>query len=95
MDEVFLYGWAYGSKGDKLKGKKLALAISAGMREADYQEEGKCKATIEQLILPFKTTALYSKADFRGYYILYDSHNASFETIATSAKDYIHFITNL
>jgi putative NADPH-quinone reductase len=95
LDEVFVYGWAYGSKGDKLKDKKLALAISIGMRKADYQEDGKCKVTIGQLILPFKTTALYSKADFRGYFTLYDSHNVSSDAVTTNAQEYIHYIMNL
>src|SRR5690606_12725375 len=34
IDEVVIYGWAFGSKsGYKIKGKKIALAISAGLNE--------------------------------------------------------------
>ena len=37
QDEVLTYGWAYGSKsGYKVGGKKVTLAISAGIDEREY-----------------------------------------------------------
>lgn len=96
MDDVFTYGWAYGSKGNMMKDKKIALAISAGIDEEDFQEDGEWKVTIEQLILPFKTTALYTKSDFRGHFVLYDSHNApNSDSLQKSARDYIQFAMNI
>lgn len=96
LDDVFTYGWAYGSTGDKMKDKKIALAISAGIEEVDFQEDETWKVTIEQLILPFKTTALYTKSNFKGHFVLYNSHDALHsETLEKSAKDYIQFALNL
>lgn len=96
MDDVFTYGWAYGSKGNMMKDKKIALAISAGIDEEDFQKDGEWKVTIEQLILPFKTTALYTKSDFRGHFVLYDSHNApNSDSLEKSARDYIQFAMNI
>ena len=44
LDEVLTYGWAYGKKsGYKLEGKKIALAISAGIDEQEYGVTGKYK----------------------------------------------------
>ncbi|MGE8421748.1 MAG: NAD(P)H-dependent oxidoreductase, partial [Sphingobacterium siyangense] len=41
LDEVLTYGWAYGKKsGYKLEGKKIALAISAGIDEQEYGVTG-------------------------------------------------------
>lgn len=96
LDDVFTYGWAYGSKGNSLKSKKIALAISAGIDEKDFQVDGEWKVTIEQLILPFKTTALYTKSDFRGHFVLYDSHNApNSDALEKSAQDYIKFAMSI
>lgn len=36
IDDVFTHGWAYGLNGDKLKNRKTALAVSAGIRKEDY-----------------------------------------------------------
>ncbi|MDF9843789.1 MULTISPECIES: NAD(P)H-dependent oxidoreductase [unclassified Paenibacillus] len=33
FDDVFTHGWAYGSTGDRLKGKKLGLAMSIGDKQ--------------------------------------------------------------
>jgi len=36
IDEVFTYGWAFGPNGDKLKGKKIGLAVSTGGVKDSY-----------------------------------------------------------
>lgn len=36
LDDVLTYGWAFTSKGNKLRGKELGLAISIGGAESDY-----------------------------------------------------------
>lgn len=93
LDDVFLYGWAYGSKGNELKGKKIGVALTAGLKQEDYQLDGKMKVTIEELLKPFETIALYCKADYRGYFILYDTHNSVVNnTFEGSAKEYIQFL---
>ncbi len=96
LDDVFTYGWAYGSKGNEMKGKKIALAISAGIEKDEFQEDGKWGVTIEQLILPFKTTALYTKSDFKGHFVLYDSHNAPHSAaLEKRTEEYIRFAMNI
>lgn len=96
LDDVFTYGWAYGSKGNSLKDKKIALAISAGIEEKDFQEDGEWKVTIDQLILPFKTTALYTKSNFRGHFVLYDANDTSKpDIIDNSAINYIKFAMDI
>ena len=75
IDEVFLYGWGYGSKSNGLRSKKIALVISAGIKESDFSKEGKMKVTIDELISPFRATFLYTKSNFVGYHVIYDTHN--------------------
>ncbi|CVA60798.1 General stress protein 14 [Serratia marcescens] len=42
LDDVLTYGWAYGSRsGYKMQNKKLALAVTAGVRAEDYARDGR------------------------------------------------------
>ncbi|MCC3382008.1 NAD(P)H-dependent oxidoreductase [Paenibacillus farraposensis] len=96
LDDVFTYGWAYGSKGDKLKNRKIALAVSAGIKSEDYSENGRYKHTLEEILVPFKTTAIYCKADYRSFFASYGAEfEPAAETIEKSAQDYLNFIDQM
>jgi putative NADPH-quinone reductase len=97
LDEVLTYGWAYGSKsGYKLQGKKITLAITAGINEADYTSSGKYRYTIKELTAPFEITFQYVKANYQQAFVFYGmEHNAKPERIEKSAKDYMSFLASL
>ncbi len=57
IDQVFEYGFAYGSKGDKLKDKKLILSFTIGGPADSYSPEGNNTFSIEELIKPLVQTA--------------------------------------
>ncbi|MDP5277055.1 NAD(P)H-dependent oxidoreductase [Chengkuizengella axinellae] len=93
MDDVLTYGWAYGSEGDNLKNRKLAFAVSAGIKNEDYSENGRYQFTLEQILVPFKTTAIYCKADYRSFFAFYGAeYEPSKSEIEKSAHDYIKFL---
>ena len=50
MDDVMTYGFAYGSTGDKLKGKKLIVSTTIGGPEASYQHDGFNEYTVDELL---------------------------------------------
>ncbi|MEM6505730.1 MAG: NAD(P)H-dependent oxidoreductase [Planctomycetota bacterium] len=56
LDDVLTYQFAYGSKGDKLKGKDLQLILSVGGQEK-YYSGFNIYATIYDLLRPFQLTA--------------------------------------
>ncbi|MCO6564880.1 MAG: NAD(P)H-dependent oxidoreductase [Apibacter sp.] len=95
IDDVFTYGWAYGSKGDKMKDKKIALAISAGSKEENYKKDRNYSVTIDDLILPFKITSDYMNSNFKGYFILYGTNSIRTDALEKSAEQYISFIKKL
>ncbi|MDV7767505.1 NAD(P)H-dependent oxidoreductase [Peribacillus sp. CSMR9] len=97
LDDVFAYGWAYGSNGgDQLKNRKAALAVSAGIKKEDYSEEAKYRYTLEHLLSPFETTFLYCNADYRSFFAFYGTENApSISEVDKSAQDYLTFVDNL
>src|SRR4051795_13677598 len=48
-DAVLSYGWAFGSKGDKLHGKELLIAVSTGAAKENYSPAGNFKFTMLEL----------------------------------------------
>ena len=52
VEEVFSHGFAYGSKGSQLKGKKLILSFTAEYGEKDFQHGAGGRFTIEEIFLP-------------------------------------------
>lgn len=94
LDDVLTYGWAYGSKsGYKMQGKKIALAVSAGIDEHEYRPGAKYGYTLEQLTAPFEITFQYVRADYRPLFAFYGAeHHATTERIEQSAKDYMAFV---
>ncbi|WP_270168500.1 NAD(P)H-dependent oxidoreductase [Paenibacillus sp. SYP-B4298] len=107
LDDVLEYGWAYGSKGDHLKNRKVGLAVSAGIRVDKYGEEGKYRYSLKQLLAPFEATFLYCRADYRSFFAFYGTESEPGEHVPgtevktpvskleRSAQDYLNFIDNL
>lgn len=97
FDEVLLHGWAYGSKsGYKVSGKKVALAISAGVDDEDFSVQGKYRHTVIEFTRPFELSFEYVKADYHKPFVYYGlEHNVSAEWIERSVPFYLDFIDNL
>lgn len=101
------YGWAYGSAGDKLKNRKVALGVSAGIKKENYSEQGRYRYTLEQMLVSFETTFLYCKANYRSLFAVYGNEDKAGENVPgseneqsdnqliNSAQDYLHFIDNM
>lgn len=97
MDDVMTHGWAYGSNGgDKLKERKVALAVTAGIKKEDYSEKGRYHYTLAQLLAPFETTFSYTNADYRSFFAFYGAeYEPTAEIIERSAQDYVDFLKQL
>lgn len=57
LDDVLLYGFAYGSTGDKLKGKDLLLSLTIGGPNQAYTPLGSNHFPIDELLKPMEQTA--------------------------------------
>ncbi|MEA4891164.1 MAG: NAD(P)H-dependent oxidoreductase [Peptococcaceae bacterium] len=95
LDQVLTHGWAYGG-GDKLKGRKTAIAVTAGISKEDYRETGKYRCTLEQLLLPFETVFLYVQANPPAFFAFYGAEDQqSLKLVEKSAQNYLTFLNNL
>lgn len=54
MEEVLTPGWAYGYKGEALKGKNIILSLTAGGSEKMYTPGPECRISKEQVLAPLK-----------------------------------------
>ncbi|MFD1260915.1 NAD(P)H-dependent oxidoreductase [Entomomonas asaccharolytica] len=96
LDEVFTYGWAYGQTGDKLTNRKVALAVSAGIKEQDFSKEGRYQYTLQELLRPFEVTMKYVHADYQPLFAFYGAeYELSTQEIEQSAKNYMEFLQRI
>lgn len=102
LDEVFTYGWAYGTDGNKLKNKKVGLAVSAGIKKSDYSKNGRYKLSLEEILKPFELTMNYVKADFQKIFAVYGANNEpnyqdkiTLNDINQSADNYVDWMKKL
>jgi len=97
LDEVLVQEWEFGSECKyKLEGKKIMLAVSAGIDREQYQAEGRYQYTMQQLLALFELTLKYIKAEYQPPFVLSGlEFNGSAERINMSAADYISHIESI
>ncbi|WP_367866106.1 NAD(P)H-dependent oxidoreductase [Pedobacter sp. WC2423] len=97
LDVVLTHGWAYGNGSPyQMTGKKIALSISAGINEEDYQASARYKYTLKQLTAPFEITFDYIRADYKPLFAFYGTeHQPTTERIEKITLDYISFLEAL
>lgn len=64
IDEVFQYQFAYGSKGDKLKGKNFMPSITVGSAEEAYKITGHHHLRIAEFCKSMEQTAYYAQMNY-------------------------------
>ena len=65
IDKVMEHGWAYGSQGTALAGKKFLISITMGAPEVAYSATGVMGHTVEEFSYPIKNFAILCKLDFK------------------------------
>jgi putative NADPH-quinone reductase len=88
FDDVLTHGWAYGSKGKKLKDKRLGLAISMGDGKENYTD----LITLDEILSPFKATANYIGMKMRPPFTIFNGNRLSDADLEESAKLYPDYI---
>ena len=63
FEDVYEYGFAYGSKGKKLKDKKIIVSMTLGNTEKFFTGE----ISLDNLVSPFKASCAYTEQKFLGY----------------------------
>ncbi|OZG63324.1 NAD(P)H oxidoreductase [Bifidobacterium lemurum] len=88
QDDVLEYGWAYGSTGDKLHGKELMVAVSAGGAGEKYTKDGEFGITVPELLAPMRATANHIGMTWLDPFILPGTLNLSDDELEAAAGRY-------
>lgn len=87
-DEVWTYGWAYGSEGTALHGKELLLAISVGGNASAYGRDGVHVYTVHEFLRPFQGSSRVIGTKFMVPFLSMGALEITDEAIAQRAEDY-------
>lgn len=76
LDLVLEHGFAYGSGGDKLTGKRMMLAVTTAGSETAYSKQGYQNFSLRTFLTPMEQTAVLCGMDFLPPYVLYGALQA-------------------
>ncbi|SDL23102.1 NAD(P)H-dependent oxidoreductase [Arthrobacter sp. ok362] len=88
MDQVLTYGFAYGSGGDALHGKRLQLVISTGGPESSYTPAGHNRFTMAELLRPLEATAHLCGLDMAQPLVLHSAPRVAADELDRHAARY-------
>ena len=94
-DLVLQHGWAFGTEGTALRGKKILNALSTGGGEFSYQAEGYNHFTIRQLLAPIEQSFRLCGMDYLPPFVVHGTHGMETHEIDRHAADYRRFILAL
>ena len=77
LDEVFAFGWAYGPRGQALRGKDLWLVASTGGPADSYRPEGYNRHRFDAFLPPYTQTAALCAMRWLPPLVLHGAHRAS------------------
>jgi glutathione-regulated potassium-efflux system ancillary protein KefG len=89
-DLVLEHGWAYGSRGTKLAGKRWLSVISTGGGAAAYGPGSFNRFTVRELLRPIEQTAVLCGMTFLPPLLFQGTHHMRPEHIETAARLYRH-----
>jgi len=81
QDLVLEHGWAYGSKGNALRGKLFFNIITAGGGAQAYTPEGYNGRTLRQLLAPIEQTSNLCKMRFLPPFVVHGTHAIKIEAV--------------
>lgn len=99
MDRVLAFGWAFGPQpeADKMRGRKVALGISAGIKCEEFGPGTRHAHTLEELMWPFEAMCRYVDAHYCGVHALYGAEAGALsdQVLDADARQYVRFLKEL
>lgn len=93
-DDVLQHGWAYGSNGNKLKGKELLIAVTPGASAENYVRNQNFKYEVNDLLRPFQATSNLISTKFVKPFIVTGASSIQSEALTQAGKDYENYLTS-
>jgi len=94
-DLVLEHGWAYGSKGTALVGKKMMNIITTGGSSQAYTKESINKHTIREFLIPIEQTAKLCGMVYLPPYLIQGTHKFTKREIEIYSDTYMQLLKDL
>ena len=94
-DLVLEHGWAYGTGGTALHGKRLLSAISAGGPQRAYCADGYNRFSVRQLLAPLEQTARLCGMEYLPPFVVFGTLGLEDERLRSAAAEYVRLIEAL
>jgi glutathione-regulated potassium-efflux system ancillary protein KefG len=95
QDLVLEHGWAFGTGGDKLRGKLFFNTITVGGPKEAYTRDGMQNNTIRELIAPLKQTAVFCNMVPLPPFVVYGTHAIEKEELQAYKNSYHRLLKNI
>jgi len=98
QDEVLTHDFAYGhAEGQRqLAGKRIAMAISAGIKQEDYLDSGRYRYSLDELLRPLEVTIRYIDAQAVKPWVFYGAeHDIDLPQLEENAQGYVNYLRQL
>src|SRR6185369_2909217 len=87
-DLVLEHGWAYGTGGDKLSGKRIFNAITCGGPRHFYSSQGRNRFTIREFLYPFDQTSTLCRMEYMPPFVVDGVHRLTSDHVELFAGQY-------
>lgn len=88
LDLVLEHGWAYGSKGTRLRGKRALSVITTGGRQTAYRRGGHNQYTMREFLAPLEQTFKLCGMEYLPPFVVHGTHGMASEQAAAHALEY-------
>lgn len=95
FDLVLQHGWAYGSDGTMLHGKRALSVITTGSRNTGYQRGGHHQYTMTEFLAPIEQTFRLCGVEYLPPYIVHGTLGMTPAVMAAHADTYRHLVEAL
>jgi glutathione-regulated potassium-efflux system ancillary protein KefG len=95
QDLVLTHGWAYGSQGKALAGKRVFNLMTAGGGERGYAHDGHNRYTVRELLAPIEQTMRLCNMQYLPPYVIYGTHWMDEPEIDAVARRYRELLAAL
>jgi len=85
-DLVLEHGWAYGTAGTALRGKRMANVLTTGGGSTAYAREGLNRFTVRELLTPIEQTARLCGMEYLPPYLIQGTHRMTEPDIEVAAE---------
>ena len=93
-DLVLEHGWAYGSKGKALVGKKLMQVITTGGSDRAYQKDSLNKHTVREFLVPIEQSFILCGMKCLPPYLVQGTHKFKEKEIEMYTEQYSRLLKN-